>query len=179
MADDVAKLVEEAVRAGLAARSRFYASLNEPDEQALGPPATEAQIASLETALGIVLPPSYRAFLLLHDGWRMVSANLDLYSVKELLRVRDDARTAKWRKIAVDGGETFAADAVIIGGSQFAAAKLLLDPGRIRDGEMATIRHDKVDDDSYPSFLVYLQESTREFEESAGDIEGGLDFSNI
>lgn len=38
------------------------------DDMKLAPPATEAQIAKCEKELGMKLPPSYRAFLLLHDG---------------------------------------------------------------------------------------------------------------
>ena len=33
------------------------------------PPATEGQVAAYERECGFPLPPSFRAFLLLHDGW--------------------------------------------------------------------------------------------------------------
>ena len=40
------------------------------DKRWLGnPPATDAQIAALESRLGLTLPPSYRAFLQFSNGW--------------------------------------------------------------------------------------------------------------
>ena len=48
------------------------------------PAATEAQIAAVEAGLAIKLPPSYREFLLVSNGWRKISPFID-----ELYRVED------------------------------------------------------------------------------------------
>ncbi len=37
------------------------------------PPATPSEIAAVEERLGIALPPSYRAFLSVTNGWRMTT----------------------------------------------------------------------------------------------------------
>ena len=41
------------------------------------PPASEEQIAALEYRIGATLPPSYRAFLAVSNGWRQTSTFID------------------------------------------------------------------------------------------------------
>jgi hypothetical protein len=48
------------------------------------PAATPAQIAAAESRLGIQLPPSYRQFLLRHDGWPRFFDGADMLSVEQL-----------------------------------------------------------------------------------------------
>jgi SMI1 / KNR4 family (SUKH-1) len=48
------------------------------------PSATLGQIAQAETRLGFGLPPSYRAFLLRHDGWRRFLDGADLLGTAAL-----------------------------------------------------------------------------------------------
>jgi len=55
------------------------------------PGATAAQIAQAEARLGQQLPPSYRAFLLVSNGWRITGSFIDrLWSTEEIewFRVR-------------------------------------------------------------------------------------------
>ena len=71
MESELTMRVSAAVKAGVEARSKFYAADEDiEDKQQLGPPASEEQIAKLEQKIGIALPPSYRAFLTIHNGWR-------------------------------------------------------------------------------------------------------------
>jgi hypothetical protein len=54
------------------------------------PPATESEIVKTEKQLGITLPPSYRSFLSISDGWKPFSSFVGrLLSVKEIDRYRD------------------------------------------------------------------------------------------
>ncbi|MER7336938.1 SMI1/KNR4 family protein [Streptomyces sp. NPDC000075] len=56
----------------------------EPAQPTLGwlgfDPAPQERIAALETRLGAVLPPSYRAFLEVTDGWRWAGEFVELLS---------------------------------------------------------------------------------------------------
>ena len=54
----------------------------------VAPPAgaPEAAIAGAERRLGFPLPPSYRAFLALHDGWPQLYAGAGLLGVRALSR---------------------------------------------------------------------------------------------
>jgi hypothetical protein len=47
--------------------------------------ATEAQLTAVEERLGTTLPPSYRSFLSVSNGWRITSSFVDrLWSTEEL-----------------------------------------------------------------------------------------------
>ncbi len=48
-------------------------------------PATEAGLRDLEAHCGRALPPDYRAFLELHDGWREANDAVTLFSTHELV----------------------------------------------------------------------------------------------
>lgn len=76
-----------------------FAGLIPPDVVAarwLGyPGATEAEIAQAEARLGVTLPPSYRAFLRVSNGWRMTSSFIDqLWSTDQIGWFRD--RNQSW-----------------------------------------------------------------------------------
>lgn len=63
------------------------------------PGATESQIAAAETRLGIALPPSYRAFLRVSNGWRCTSPFIyRLWSTSEIewLSVRNQHLIDVW-----------------------------------------------------------------------------------
>jgi cell wall assembly regulator SMI1 len=60
---------------------------------ALQPPATDAQIATLESALGVVLPADYVASLKCHDG--QFEASAWIFDQGELLSA--DAVLAQWK----------------------------------------------------------------------------------
>ena len=49
----------------------------------LGPPASDAALERLGKRYGLTLPPSYAAFLRLHDGWRGFRGDADLLSVAD------------------------------------------------------------------------------------------------
>lgn len=48
------------------------------------PGATEEQIVAAETRLGIILPPSYRMFLKITNGWPAIPGPCRLYSTSEI-----------------------------------------------------------------------------------------------
>ena len=49
------------------------------------PPATENDISALEVKLGTTLPPSYKNFLKISNGWRRVSPHIDrIYQTKQV-----------------------------------------------------------------------------------------------
>jgi SMI1/KNR4 family protein SUKH-1 len=56
------------------------------------PPATDEQLALLETRLGVMLPPSYREFLKVSNGWRQTGTFIwRMWSTEEIdwFRVRN------------------------------------------------------------------------------------------
>jgi SMI1 / KNR4 family (SUKH-1) len=54
------------------------------------PPAMESEILEVERRLGLPLPPSYRSFLLISNGWRPFSSFIErLLPVSQIERFRD------------------------------------------------------------------------------------------
>ena len=172
--------INEAVAEGQSLRTQFYESLVEPDKQALGKPASGTDIAQIEALLGAPLPPSFRTFLELFNGWKMFDPAVDLYSAEEILEKASSAKLAAWRKIACEVEGVDAQTWLLIGGSDFAAAKYFLTPTQVSpDGEMAVIDHDKTVEGEYESFLKLLIETNDEYRSGIEDLNTGFDFSNI
>src|SRR5688572_3349927 len=103
MASLLEERIQRAVIDGYEARLAHYTSIDPDmaDEQQLGSPAPESRIVDLETRLGRPLPPSYRAFLGMYNGWRMgVNAATDLLSVEEMLDGPRAEEVREWRQHA-------------------------------------------------------------------------------
>jgi len=65
------------------------------------PPATEEQLTRLETRLGATLPPSYRDFLKISNGWRQTGTSIwRMWSTEEIDWFR--VRNAEWIEAYVD-----------------------------------------------------------------------------
>lgn len=71
--------------AQLAEALRAYDRLafDEEYDHPLGKPCSDRQLATLEKRLGKPLPPSYREFLKLHNGWGELSGDAKLLSVED------------------------------------------------------------------------------------------------
>jgi hypothetical protein len=56
---------------------------DEPIVEELGPPCSRGDLSVLERQLGAPLPPTYRAFLEIHDGWGLFQGEAKLLAVKD------------------------------------------------------------------------------------------------
>lgn len=167
MLETLRQRIERAVRDGIAARHDYYASIDLPDEQQLGPPASESDLRALEAVLGKALPPSYRTFLELYDGWRMVDGGVDLLSIAEQLWTRR-TEIKDWQKRMLEAGDHVAGSALVIGVSRVTPTRYLLDPALVSaDGEWRFVQHHKAEEADLPSFLDWLEESVTEYRQLA------------
>ena len=158
--------IRRAVDEGREVRSSYFAAIDLPDEQQLGAPAPEAILMKLESRLGKHLPDSYRAFLRLHNGWRMVDGSTDLLSANEILEGPIAASIEEWQEKALRSGDLIAAKSLVIGVSRYTPTRLLLDPESVdENGEWRVVQHHKDEEYEYPSFLAWLEESVEEFRE--------------
>jgi cell wall assembly regulator SMI1 len=166
--DSLTRRIQAAVESGVRARSEFYRTVGLEDEQKLGGPASEEQIGLLERKVGQRLPPSYRKFLLLHDGWDMVDGTTDLLSLRDLLHGPRAAKIAAWQEKVRQYGETRFADGLVIGHSLVGQQRIILDPRQVNDeGEWTLIALDKDSQDDYESFVVWLEQSVVDYQELA------------
>lgn len=166
MSPDLVKRVQEAIVRGVPARSRFYASINLDDEQSLGSPASPQDVEKLEKKCGNALPPSYKAFLVLHDGWIMVDGGCDLLRVGEMLSGPLAEKISKWQASMAKEGHAALAAGLVIGFSAISQKRIVLDLGRVdAAGENRLIQWDSDEFSEYESFIKWLEDTAREFEE--------------
>ena len=126
------------------------------------PPASDEQIVEAERRLGIRLPPSYRAFLKISNGWFHPSLAVSrMASIEEVTFTRDSHSdmVEAWAELAerdwIEAERDLAATLMISKLSDFdQGARLMLNPVRIRDGEMDawTFFCEVWGADPYPSF---------------------------
>ncbi len=160
--------IRNAVQAGLSARGKYYESIDLPDEQALGAPASDEQILALEKRIGRPLPASYRAFLQLHDGWQMIDGGTHLLALGDLLKGPIHEEVVAWQQDMRSAGDLVAARSLVIGISEITATKYLLDPERADGyGEWPLIQHHDGEEADLPSFIDWLEESNDEYLELA------------
>lgn len=166
--------IQHAVEKGILSRRSYYNAIKLPDEQKLGAPAAEEKLAQLEAKLEKQLPPSYRQFLELYDGWRMAFGGVDLLSVEEMLSGSRADRVAKWQPEAAAAGDAVAARSLVIGFSEATSIKLLLDLDRTdENGEWEMVGHDGGAEWTLQSFIDWLEKSAIDFRELAQEeIEG-------
>jgi hypothetical protein len=138
---------------------------DEDEPPSLGKPATSQQIATLEGVLGKPLPPSYRAFLELHNGWE------DFDGEAKLLAVEDHG--SKWVKKRVrELGDLFAEteddNPFELGAIPLMLGKdtqnyLVLDPRKVRgNGEMDFVTYDlTVQEDRFKDFTAFLADALK------------------
>jgi hypothetical protein len=168
MDQNIKDRIRRAVEKGISARKKYYDSIGLPDEQKLGPPSSREEISALEAAIGKPLPPSYRHFLEMFNGWRMIDGGLDLLSVKDLLDGPRKQKISEWQKKMESYGDEVAARSLVIGVSSVTATKYLLDPEVIDpQGEWRFVQHHNGEEAEVASFLEWLEESVDEYDELA------------
>lgn len=165
-------------RAILAAPDREYFELP-PDVIESGwlgyPPATEEQIAAAEKRLGVTLPPSYRAFLKVSNGWRHMGLyDTGLVPVQEidLARIAVPDYIQPWLNELTDDDTDWEGvdyhhltDALLISKGGYSEELLLLNPKvTTPDGEWQAwlFAHWIPGAQTYDSFWALLQEEHRQ-----------------
>lgn len=146
----------------LADAKRQYDQLAFDEERArtLGPPASPAQIAALEQRLGRALPPSYRAFLELHNGWDEFSGGSKLLAVEDQGREWVAERMGYWNDLFEDDSvNPFKRGCLPVLFGEDENHFLVLDPRTARaDGEMDFIDFDYTEDFArYGTFTEFLR----------------------
>jgi hypothetical protein len=134
----------------------------------LGKPCTQKQLAKLEELLGHPLPPSYRAFLELHNGWSKFSGDAKLLSVEnqrsEWVQQRLDDMEELFDEFGGDNPFKAGALPVLLGEDSHSV--LLVDPRTVRlDGEMDFVALDIIEEENrfnnFTAFLVHKLELLR------------------
>jgi hypothetical protein len=160
--NDLAKLIDQLVEI-----KREYSRLafDEEDQSKLGPPATTQQIAKLEKRLGKPLPPSYRAFLELHNGWEHFDGGENLLSVEDQNSdwVKECLKMVSMFYLAVDEEEReenpLEKGAIPILFGEGEPGYMILDPRKVRkDGEMDFVKYEYAEEtERFKDFISFLR----------------------
>ena len=168
--------LEEAIEEGQAARTAYFESIDLPDEQKLGEPAGAEALEALEKRFGRPLPPSYRRFLELHDGWEMASGDMDLLSTTQMFEPPYSTRIQKFHADCGKYNDQVGVRSLVIGYSDTTPTRLLLDPERIdAAGEWTLVVHHHGEEETSESFLDWLEASVEEFTELADQDPNDVD----
>ncbi len=143
---------------------------DEEHDQVLGPPCTAAELDEVAQKLGAKLPPSYAAFLALHNGWTSFEAGAEILSVQERNESWVDERIEIWDEQLgeffdsfgfenVEEAWAFTDDKFLILLDRDGYDVVFLDTTTQRpDGEMDVVHFDMIDGeiDRYPNFVALL-----------------------
>jgi len=135
---------------------------DEEHSQVLGPPCTSSELDEVARKLGTKLPPSYAAFLALHNGWTDFMANAGLLSVQERDQPWVEERIGEFREQLIEFfDESILDDAFILGLAEDGRDLVYLDTSSGRaDGEMDVVHFDMIDGEigRYPDLVSLLNE---------------------
>jgi cell wall assembly regulator SMI1 len=93
------------------------------------PPALPALVESFERNVQLRLPPSYRAFLALHDGYEGLAHGGDLLPLASLLPGgAAQARIIAWKRQCADYGSVEVLDGIVIASTRQPNQWLYIDP---------------------------------------------------
>lgn len=129
----------------------------QPNE--LGAPATVEQINQLTARLGKPLPPSYRAFLELHNGWSDFEGDGKLLAVEDHDSEWVQEKIQYWNDIwDEDSDNPFDHGAIPVLLGESLNHFLVLDPRRTApNGQLLFVHYDYMQEEkTYDDFVAYL-----------------------
>jgi hypothetical protein len=138
---------------------------DEEEEHKLGSPASQKQIDKLENILKKPLPPSYCAFLELHNGWSDFDGGAKLLSTEDQEDVWVKERIKNIGELFFEGDSKnpFLNGCIPILLGKEEHNYLVLDPNTVRkDGEMDFIMYDYGQvEECFKNFISFLQDSLK------------------
>jgi hypothetical protein len=122
------------------------------------PPATPERIAAFEQKIGLKLPEDYRAFLLLHDGWKNFNGESALLSIEQMTSGRLHDRLMEFQQELGGAGLKGPAEGLIIEGS-FGTRLTYFDREKAKaSGNLDVVYWDRRETARYPSFAAFLED---------------------
>jgi hypothetical protein len=134
-------------------------AFDEETEHELGKPCSPKQIATLEKRLGKPLPPSYKAFLELHNGWIGFAADAKLLAVEDHRKEWVKERLLDMEELYEDEENPFEKGAIPVLLGEDSPECLYVDPRKVRkDGEMDFVLLDITEEESrFKDFTAFLK----------------------
>jgi len=135
-------------------------------KQILAPPASEKELEEFEVQLGYRLPPSYRLFLSLHNGWQHWEGDTDLISIAERQHGEYAEHIRILKEDAWEAGHAAVVEGLFIGLNLDSSGAFILDTQKIdKRGEMEIINYEYDEIARYSDFLDMLKKTAKNLEE--------------
>ncbi len=127
--------------------------------QTINPPANAAEIAALEAHLGMKLPPAYRDFLEICNGWVGFNGKLCFLSVAQQLEGEYAHYVQQWQGEQKEYGELVPVEGLVVAIALHSNFAYLLD-ARKRDaaGEMEAVWWDDGEQHRYKSLFDLFEQ---------------------
>jgi hypothetical protein len=166
-----------------AKREYFRLAFDREPRFELGEPCSPQQIAKLAGILGKPLPPSYRAFLELHNGWNGFDGVTKLLAVEDhgqaWVRNRVESLSSLLQEYADENPFREGAIPILLGENE--PAFTVLDPRKVRkNGEMDFVTFDLMQEqDRFKDFISFLQDDLAVTQELIEDEKKGTTADEI
>ncbi len=182
MVNEFDKNIEKILADLTVARGKYFTEIGLEVSDLPPAPASEDAIVRLENILGRHLPPSYRSFLLMQDGFPELDGETNLLSVNEMILMAQGYSTELLNKIAQVSGDDAIRGYIVFGASDQSTSAFLFNPTeKNKGGEWSVVEYDEVEglDSTYESFLFFLKESTKEAQEAEQEASEGKDLFDM
>lgn len=182
MIDDIDNNVKKALANLTEARRAFLDKLEISDSGPPPAPASEEDVAHLEQVVGRRLPPSYRAFLLLQNGFPELDGETNVLAINEMISHISGKAAELLDDIAKMSEQDSIRSCIVFGRSDQSPSAFLFDPEQQDDkGEWKVIVFDEEEgiDAIHESFLAFLVKSTEEAREAEQETLEGQDLLDI
>ena len=172
---ELKKLIDELIQSRRELNQLLFDEDGTPD--LLGEPCSPRQLAELQRVLAKPLPPSYRAFLEIHNGWDKFSGANKILSVEDQSESWVVVQVEKFHALFEEfgGKDPFRAGAIPVVMGENERTYLVLDPRKVRpNGEMDLIWFDYTQEDRrYSDFVSFLRSELRLVREMIEDEKKG------
>ena len=141
-------------------------------------PASVEDIARLEKLIGRRIPPSYRSFLLIQDGFSELDGETNVLCIDDMISLIGEGAAELLGKVTNASSEGFINRCIVFGMSDQSTSAFLFDPEQQNDeGEWTVIEYDEEEgiDSVHESFLLFLMESALEAREAEQETHEGQD----
>jgi hypothetical protein len=167
-------LIEEWVQRVFKLNQIYYDLIQAGLNQELGPPAPESEIANFENWVGYTLPPSYRTFISLHNGWRHWEGDTNILSIEEMRQGPNADSINSWKSEAWAEGQSVFLEGLVIAASLVTPGGLILDTSSVdQRGEMEIVNWEYSEIARYSDFVDMLQKTAQDLENIIAEEKAG------
>lgn len=164
------------------AMQSYFKAVGVSDSFKIPGPSKEELIEKLELKLGRRLPPSYRAFLMIQDGFPEFDGETNIMSVQDMISFYGDNSDSVLKKLDKEYKDDSLRRCIIFGRSETSISMYLFDPTQVtKDGEWKVLVFDEEDgvDEVYTSFQNFLIESVEQAHDAEKEAKEGANLFDM